>query len=550
MLKTQVITEIQKVLGNDQFKLLEPKDSQWGDFALFIQNGAWNIEHGALMKELMKNNLFSKVEQKGRYINFFINPEILVDELNKINGEKDNYGQSDNKKNNKIMVEFAHPNTHKAFHIGHLRNIITGEAIARLLESQGTNVIRANYQGDVGMHIAKALYALLQNPEFKIQNSELKTLEKKVEFLGKAYATGSKAFEENDETKREIAEINKKIYAKDSEIYPLYQQTRQWSLDYFDAIYKRVDSYFDRLYFESEVYESGKKLVNEGLRKGIFEKSEGAIIFPGEKYGLHNRVFITSDDNPTYEAKDMGLGQLQFTEYNPDKIIHVVGPEQTEYFKVVFEALAQLFPKIKNKELHLIYGWFQLKHGKMSSRLGNVITGQWLLDTVKKQIKTDFKVDDDIAEILTIAAVKYSFLKSEMIKNISFDIDESISLSGNSGPYILYTYARCKSILSKAKSAPRITNYQLPITDQELSLLRTFIKYPEVVSQAATKYSPHLICNYVFDLCQKFSYFYEKSPILKAGDHIRDFRLKITVATAQIIKNSLDLLGIKTVDRL
>ena len=186
----------------------------------------------------------------------------------------------------------------------------------------------------------------------------------------------------------------------------------------------------------------------------------------------------------------------------------------------------------------------------MSSRLGNVITGQWLLDTVKKQIKTDFKVDDDIAEILTIAAVKYSFLKSEMIKNISFDIDESISLSGNSGPYILYTYARCKSILSKAKSAPRITNYQLPITDQELSLLRTFIKYPEVVSQAATKYSPHLICNYVFDLCQKFSYFYEKSPILKAGDHIRDFRLKITVATAQIIKNSLDLLGIKTVDKL
>ena len=453
-----------------------------------------------------------------------------------------------------IMVEFAHPNTHKAFHIGHLRNITTGECIIRLLEAVGNTVIRANYQGDVGMHIAKCLYGIL-----KISNVENKTLQEKVAFLGKAYAAGSKAYDEDLAAKQEIERINKQIYARDPEIYPLYQKTRQWSLDYFNHIYQRVGTTFDRLYFESEVYESGKKLVEEGIQKGIFEKSDNAVIFPGEKFGLHNRVFITKEGNTTYEGKDVGLGFLQFSEYHPDLIIHCVSSEQTAYFQVIIEALAQLVPETKGKEYHLVYGWVKLKEGKMSSRTGVVVLGEWLIDTVKEEIR--IKVLDNISkykdsgitdtnaisEALAIAAVKYSFLKVGTTQEIAFDIHESINLHGDSGPYLLYTYARCQSVLRKSDSKSNvIINSQLStINSEERDLARLLLYFPEIVAEAASLYAPNILCTYLFTLAQAFNLFYQKCPILE-----NPYRLKLTNAVAQVLKKGLYLLGIQTVERM
>jgi len=210
---------------------------------------------------------------------------------------------------------------------------------------------------------------------------------------------------------------------------------------------------------EFETFSEGRKLVLDNIENGVFKRSEGAVIFEGEKYGLHNRVFINSEGNPTYEAKDLGLAKLQFSEYDPAKIIHVVGPEQAEYFKVVFTAMDIIFPDKKGREFHLPYGWVRLKEGKMSSRMGNVILGEWLLDEVKKEImklvenNSELKDKDDIAEKISMAAVKYSILKNGVNKDISFDINESISLSGCSGPYIQYTYARINSILRKSQVA-------------------------------------------------------------------------------------------------
>lgn len=474
-------------------------------------------------------------------------------------GAKIRQKSTTDKKGKTIMVEFAHPNTHKAFHIGHLRNITTGECIVRLLEATGSKVVRANYQGDVGLHIAKALWGIPSSPSSSSSLSSSSS--SRVDFLARAYVAGAKAYGENPAAKEEIERMNNQIYAKDPKIYPLYRKTRQWSLDYFEEIYKRVGSHFDRFYFESEVYESGKKLVEEGIHKGIFEKSDAAVIFPGEKFGLHNRVFITSDGNATYEAKDMGLGKLQFAQYHPDLVIHCVSSEQTGYFQVIIEALAQLLPETKGKEYHLVYGWVNLKEGKMSSRTGQVVLGEWLIDTVKEEISKkvvdniskykDSGITDvnDISETLAIAAVKYSFLKVGTTQQIAFDINESINLHGDSGPYLLYTYARCRSVLRKSGDQHQAGGLDLSslshLSDIECSVLRELLYFPEIVEEAAQNYAPNILCTYLFTLAQAFNLFYQKCPILE-----HPYRLQLTDATARVLKKGLYLLGIQTVERM
>lgn len=488
-----------------------------------------------------------KVAKQG-FINIWLKNEVFISEIDKVLKEKEAYGIKAHKKAKKVMVEFAQPNTHKQFHLGHLRNISLGESISRLLTAAGNRVIRTNYQGDVGLHVAKCLWQIQ-----KARKALPRGLDARIKYLAQAYVKGNQAYEEKPEAKKEIEALNHKIYAQDPEIIKLWEQTRGWSLKCFDRIYQRLDTQFDRLYFESEVAEPGKKIVLEHLQKKVFIKSEGAIIFPGEKYGLHNRVFINQQGLPTYEAKDMALAKLQFKEFNPSLIIHLVGPEQKGYFKVVFEALKQINPKTANKEFHLSYGWVRLKKGKMASRTGQVVLADWLLETVKKRLDKAFKMNRQIAEIVTVGAVKYSLLKFNPSSEIAFDIDESINLEGDSGPYLQYTYARCQSVLKKAAKVAipdRICIHD-PVSPEEIVLLRTIYKFPEVVQEAGENYAPNLICNFLFDLAKKFNLFYNKHRIIQAeSPALVSFRLGLTTAVAQVVKNGLNLLGIKTVEKM
>jgi arginyl-tRNA synthetase len=564
-IKLNIAKEINKALGKNIVQasnLIFPPNPGLGDLSLPCFDIAKKIDKTAtetaswLVGRVESGGVFLSAKAIGPYLNFILNKEYLTKNvLDEIGKEKENYGKNKGGKGKKIIVEFAHPNTHKAFHIGHLRNIITGESIARILDNYGYKIIRANYQGDIGLHVAKCIWGVKNlAKEFK-ETSKLE-LNKKAEFLGKAYALGSENYEKNAKVKMEIIILNKEIYNSEKSIKDIYEKTRKWSLKYFNKIYKRVYVSFDRFYFESEVFKIGKEIVLKNLDKKIFEKSDGAIIFRGENYGLHNRVFINSEGNPTYEAKDLGLAQLQLKEYNPKRIIHVVGPEQADYFKVVFKAMEFITPNIKNKETHLSYGWVKLKEGKMSSRLGNVVLGEWLLDEIKKEIFKLVKEDKNIknkeetAERISLAAVKYSILKCGLKNEIAFDIKESISLSGNSGPYLLYTYARINSIVRKSKALKLKVDLKNLIEEQEQNLIMKLAKYPDAVLRAGENYDPSEIAKYLFELAQEFNNYYHNTPILKAEEKIMIARLVLISAVSEIIKNGLGLLGIETVEEM
>jgi arginyl-tRNA synthetase len=525
-----------------------------------------------------------------------------------------------------IMVEFAHPNTHKAFHIGHLRNITTGECVVRLLESQGHTVIRANYQGDVGMHIAKALYALLNVSPFKDDVHKVTGIKNRVEFLGKAYAAGSKAFEEDKIVQEKIKDFNYFIYASAEKyaaetglpkpstdylafikgdksilhtVYELWKETRQWSLDYFDLLYKRVYSHFDRFYFESQCL-SGVDRAKDAVKRKVLKESDGAIIFDGKPHGLDTRVFVNSLGLPTYEGKELALAGMETSEFGTlDKLIHCVGPEQSSFFKVTFKAEELLGIVKPGVQYHLAYGWVKLKKGKMSSRLGNVVVGEWLIDEVKKAINTildqsiskDKEVDQDsISETIAIGAIKYSFLKVSTPSEIAFDLEESINTNGDSGPYLQYAYARCRSVLRKFQTSnDKVQNKiqssnldfeldlkfdigTLDLNNEERAIARLITQFPDVVTDAANRFAPNVICTYLFQLAQAFNLFYAKHSILgsaekssvvsrqssdksedrklKAEDSQSAKRIALTAATAQVLKNGLYLLGINVLERM
>jgi len=563
MISQQIKKDLGKVcqklkINPSKLFLEHPADSQHGDYATNIALRCWQKEYHSpfdlaakIVNTWRSEGLpayLAKIEvAKPGFINLWLERDFLISQIDEVIKKK--YLRATAKEKKGIMVEFAHPNTHKQFHIGHLRNICLGEAICRLLEASGKPVCRVNYQGDVGLHVAKCLWGLLR---FKKPNP--RSLGQKIELLGKAYIKGHRAYEEDSKAKTEIEKLNLQIYNQDKEIMKLWKETRSWSLEYFDQIYQRLGAKFDRLYFESQVAKEGKKIVLQNLKKKIFQKSEGAVIFPGEKYGLHNRVFINQKGLPTYEAKDIALAKKQFADFSPLKILHVVGPEQKGYFEVVFKALEKVFPKTTNKEFHLIYGWVRLKNGKMSSRTGEVVLGEWLLSEVKKILNRQFKMAEKIAEKVAIGAIKYSLLKFSPQSEIVFDINESINLEGDSGPYLQYTYARCQSVLAKSeidlkKSELNLSHpYPKP---EEQAILRTVYKFPEVVQQAGEKFSPNLICSFLFDLAQKYNVFYNKHSILKADNkELIRFRLFLTLAVSQVIKTGLNLLGIEAPEKM
>lgn len=516
-----------------------------------------------------------KVEVVNGFINFFIKNDILMENVSRIcrnqifEGGNLPAGKA-GLKNKKILVEFTDPNPFKEFHIGHVFSNTIGESICRLLEAQGATVKRADYFGDVGMHVAKSIWGMqkkMKKEKIKIKNLEAKSSKERVKFLGEAYALGAKAYEEEREAQEEIKKINSRVYAhikaaspQLEEIEELFEKGRKWSLDYFETIYSKLGTKFDLYYPESAVGEHGMKIVKEHMDDGIFEQSEGAVIFPGEKYGLHRRVFINSLGLPTYEAKELGLAVKKHQDFAYDQSIVVTGNEINEYFKVLLAALSQIAPELAASTRHIGHGMVRVPSGKLSSRTGKVLTFEWLFDEVKKKVtdlmeksptSKDINKEEkqQIADIVSIGAIKFALLKSSPHMDVVFDLEKSVSLEGDSGPYIQYTYARAKSVLKEANFEYSAIAAPEDLETEERSLLQKIDYFEVFAEEAAKNFAPNTLAEYILGLAKAFNLFYQKHRIIKSGEK-QEFRLALTYSVAFVLKQGLYLLGIKAPERM
>jgi arginyl-tRNA synthetase len=500
-----------------------------------------------------------KIEVVNGYINFFLKQEYLQKELLKIAEDK-NFGVNDTLKGKTVMVEYTDPNPFKLFHIGHLMSNTIGESVARLYEASGAKVIRANYQGDVGLHVAKAVWGMLSNDkEFEDISATDVTLNQRIDYLGKKYAFGATSFEAEERVKNEVQEINEKIYNhSDKEIDKLYNWGKKISLEYFETIYNKLGTKFNEYFFESERGKEGLEMVLENPK--IFKKSDGAMIFKGEDYGLHTRVFVNSKGLPTYEAKELGLNKKKFELYPLDLSIIITGNEIDEYFKVLLKVMELIMPEVAEKTVHVSHGMLRLPTGKMSSRTGDVITAESLIDETKSRLKEksgkEIELTEEEKEVnseeVAIGAIKYSILRQAPGHDIIFDFDKSLSLEGDSGPYAQYAYARLRSILSKAENHDfKSADTAMLKETSELGLIKQLLDFPEVVKESSENLAPHHLIQYVHELASAANYFYESIRILTDEDiPRRQARLVLVETVAATLKTGLTLLGIKVPEKI
>src|SRR3989338_3810525 len=338
-----------------------------------------------------KGEKIERVEIAGPgFINFYLSRSVLANGVAEVLEHGDRYGANDALKGKRVVVEYTDTNPFKAFHIGHLMTNCIGESLSRIVEFSGADTRRINYQGDVGLHVAKGVWGMLVARDAgELVQVRTQGVSEKAMFLGKAYAYGAGMYEDDEAVKKEIQEINKKIFARsDADITALYDEGRAWSLEYFETIYKRLGTKFDHYFFESEVASLGKQLVETGIEKNIFERSDGAVVFRGEKYpGLHTRVFINSDGLPTYEAKELGLAKIKYEKYPYDMSVVITGNEVNEYFRVLLVAMSLVLPELAEKTKHISHGMLRLPSGKMSSRTGEVISAESLILELKNAVQ-------------------------------------------------------------------------------------------------------------------------------------------------------------------
>jgi arginyl-tRNA synthetase len=452
-----------------------------------------------------------------------------------------------------VVAEYSDPNAFKQLHVGHLYTTLVGDTIARLCEVAGASVHRVNFGGDVGLHVAKNMWAITKYLGGKNPSGLEKVNpdpHERAAWMNAQYIVGNNAYETDVAAKQEIIAINKRVYDvhaqrdHESAFAQIYWTCRQWSYDYFAVLYDDLQvAPFERYYPESETAAMGVATVREHIRPGMYEESDGAVVFKGEPYGLHTRVFINSNGLPTYEAKDVGLILKKWQDYQFDLSLIITGGDIIEYMKVVLKSIEQFEPELAKRSRHLTHGNIKLKGGvKMSSRLGNGILALEVLEAAKDANKKATGKDDPNT---VLGAIKYAFLKQRIGVDTIYDPEESVSLQGNSGPYLMYAHARARSILAKAAVTEGAVTDLEPA---ERALARKICEYPEVVERAVDELMPHHICTYLYELAQVFNRFYEKNRVI--GDEREGVRLRLVSWYADVLKNGLNLLGITAPDKM
>ncbi len=516
--------------------------------------------------ELVRSNLvlpveFEKAEAVNGYLNLYFDPHVfalqVIDSVLSL-GQAFGRGEATHRK---IMVEYSQPNTHKAFHVGHLRNMVLGSSITNILEFAGNDVIPANYIGDIGLHVIKWLWNYMT-----YHAGETPPKDGMTRWMGSLYAEAVKRLEGEPLLEEQVRELFKRWDERDPQIFALWEQTRQWSLEAFNQVYDILNIHFDRVYFESEVEDSGKDIVNALIEKGIArdERPEGAVIIDldsilGTKEEYRVLVILRSDGTSLYSTKDLSLAINKFTEYDLDQSVYVIDVRQSLYMKQIFKVMELMGYDWAQKCHHLAYEIVNLPGNvTIASREGTVVLLEDLIAEAEKRAlaivegkNPDLAMDMKaaIAREVAIGAIKYSLLSRDNTKIITFDWDAAMDVNGQAAPYIQYAAVRANSILRKVQfTIPESEHVGYTLSREEIELVDYLARFPQEVQRASKDFKPMLISNYAFDLARMFSNFYNNCPVLTADGQTRTFRLRMVAASKQVITNSLGLLGIEVPD--
>jgi len=583
------------------------------------------------------------------FVNIWLQNEYLINQIIEVLKKKEKYGEAKVLAGKKILLEHTSPNPQTTIMLGHLRNNFLGMSSAKILEFLGAKVVKDCVVNDRGVHICRALWGYLVFGQKKsgLTKTELKNFKeisdakikkiiakkkwqelldawakKKSDWLTYKdlklkpdhanlcwYVLGSRAYEISAKVRQQVEEILQAWEAEDKKVWQIWRLILDWSAAGYSQTYERVGSVHDWVWHESEHYKQGKEIVSQGLKKGVFRRSKGAVVTNLEKYGLPDMVVAKSDGTALYITQDLALTKLKISKFPSDLYIWCIGEEQNLYFKQLFAVCEQLGLGKRNKFFHLSYALINFKGGgKMATRKGDVVIADEILDELQARALEVIKSSNQklrgkmslsglkkLAEKVAVGAIKYSLLKFGRGTTIYFDIDESLALEGNSASYLQYTYARTQSVIRKSKiqnpkskisskfqvpsskkdptlqaSSFRLQASGIKLNEEEVALLRTVYKFPEVVLEAAQNFSPNLICNYLYDLAQKFNLFYDKHRIIHnslfiihSGNRTKKtsnekglseeqsfFRLLLTAVVGQVIKNGLNLLGIETPEKM
>lgn len=545
-----------KISKDDIERLIEiPPSEEMGDFAFpcFSLSKIFRKNPTAIADELQsKASLpaeIEKVTSVSGYLNFFLNKKILAEQSIKETQQSD-FGKQH--RGEKVVVEFASPNTNKPLHLGHLRNMSIGESVSRLLIFCGDEVIRASINNDRGVHICKSMLAY---KEFGNNQTPEKLNKKSDHFVGDFYVLFSKKASEDESWNEKAQELLRSWEAGDGNTVELWKKMNTWAFDGFRETYKLFGIQFDKEYYESQIYKSGKEIVQEGLSKGIFTKrDDGAVIVNLEREKLGEKVLLRPDGTSVYIVQDLFLAVLKDKEFSYDRSFYVVGNEQEYHFNVLIAIFHKLGYSIADKMKHLSYGMVELPEGRMKSREGTVVDADDLIKETQSLAESELRERYALSETemkdrslkIALSAIKYQLLRIDITKNMMFDPKKAISFEGDTGPYLLYSYARASSIIRKSDSEKV---YQIPaLNTYESKLIKKLNYFPQSVNYAYEKLSPSVIANYAFELAQCFNEFYHACKVI--GSDEEAFRLQLVKSFKMVLGNCLWILGIEEIDEM
>lgn len=560
-IKKEIVEKLQAAVGAGEISvddLTMPPSPDMGDLAFPCFAFAKELKKSPqdiateIVKALETGGVIKEAKTEGAYVNLVLNEEVFgADLFAAIKKEQDAYGKASAQEGEPVMIEYAQPNTHKAIHVGHLRNFLVGQAVVEVAKASGQNVQPISYINDLGRHVALTLWGL--------KGQDVKEIDPKdrIAFLARIYAEASQAAKDNEEAEKEVSEIFQALEKGEGEHLELWKETREWSIEYFGKLFDELGLTFDKTYYESELMTRSHEIIEDLKQKEIAILSEGAYIVDLEEEKLGVNLLVRSDGTLLYNAKDLALALQKEDDFYPARSVYVIDARQSLAMKQLFTTLKKM--GFEKQLEHLSYEFVTTKDGAMASRKGNVILYEdfrdEMIEMAKKETATrhpeweEEKVEE-VARAIAFGALRFGMLKQDLDKKIVFDMQEALAFEGFTGPYLLYTYARTQSILKKAEGAESSQTAATLKSKEERALLMKLAQFEDEVLLTGKTFHIAGLAHYLFDLAKTFSRFYNEHSVLQAEEAVLEERLALVESTAQVLKNGLQLLGMDVIEEM